>query len=332
MEPRVIVAHAERIGFLPAYSFLRRMITGCQVAILTYHRVSSLESGFLLPPMPTDLFERQIEYLQENFQIVSLDKLSELLRASRKLPKKAVAITFDDGYKDNFVHAYPILKKYNALATFFLPTGYISTRRLFWWDLVNYCIMSSSANKIVVRGVGAFLLNSETNKVKTGIQIRKILKRMPEQEKSAAVKDLLRATGVDVPDDLGKDVILSWSEIKEMAREGMAFGAHTVNHYVLTKVPKGLCHDEIFQSKKDIEEMLGTSTSFSYPNGACNIEIMSMVRKAGFTCAVKEHPYGLVGKRSNVFALRRIGASNDFLAFKGMLSGIIGDFAPFYSR
>jgi peptidoglycan/xylan/chitin deacetylase (PgdA/CDA1 family) len=317
---------AQRTGFLPAYSFLRRTFSGSQIAIMMYHRVSSIENNYLMSSLPTVTFERQIKYLKENFQLISLDKLSELLKGPEKLPRKAAAITFDDGYKDNFVYAYPILKKYNAPATIFLSTGYIDTDKLFWWDLSNYLVANSLSKRITLKGAGTFQLNSESEKHKTKMQIRKILKRLSEKEKCATISELSKVTGVGAPSGLGKDAILSWAEIKQMASAEITFGAHTVNHPILTNVDKEVCQYEIIQSKRDIEEKLGKPvTSFSYPDGAFNVEIRDIVKKAGFACATITNHFGLVDRGSNIFSLRRIAAFEDFNVFKGMLSGVAGD-------
>ena len=277
--------------------------------------------------LPTDTFERQIKFLHDNFQFISLDNLAKLLKGSEKLPRKAAVITFDDGYKDNFTYAYPILRKYHAPATIFLSTGYIDTGKLFWWDLSNYFVTNSLNKTITLKAIGTFPLNSESDKDKTKMLLRKILKGMSEEEKYAAICELSNATGVDIPNDLGKEVILSWDDIKEMANEEITFGAHTVNHPIFTNVTKEVCQYEIIQSKRDIEEKLGKPvTSFSYPNGEFNSEIRELVKKAGFECATITNPFGLVDKGSDIYSLRRIAAFQDFNVFKGMLSGIMGDF------
>lgn len=329
-----LIGLGERIGFLPAYSFLRRTVTGSQTAIVFYHRI--LPSGDVSIPsnsLSPEVFERQIKFLKENFNIISLDMLSCLLRTSGKLPKKTAVITFDDGYKDIFTYAYPIMKKYNVPATIFLSTGCINRNALFWWDNVRYCVRNSPTDRIVLRGKGTFLLNSKSDRIRAERSIVDIIKDMEYNEKEAILEELISETDTSRLCEFGKNLVLSWAEIREMAINGMNFGAHTVNHPILTKVPIEICRREIVESKRDIEAVLGVPvTSFSYPDGAHNNEIVEIVKESGFTCATTTSPYGLVGRGDNVFTLRRIPAYDDFYVFEGLLSGIAGDFGFLYGK
>lgn len=334
MTLRSLVAYAERLGFLPAYSYFRRIATGSQIAIMMYHRVSPVQSNVLVPSLTPELFERQIMFLKENFQVISLDSLSDLLTSPEKLPKKAVVITFDDGYKDNFTYAYPILKKHGVSATIFLTTGVINAVRPFWWEELDYLVENSLiTGRIVLQGFGEFSLHSKSDKTRAKIRIADFMKRITYNERQKALNELALNVGKKGINDVGKDMLLSWAEIKEMATNGITFGAHTVNHPILTTMPIELCRREIVQSKKDIEAVLGAPvTSFAYPNGSCNCDIIRIVRESGFTCAVTTRPYGLIGKRDNVFALRRIDAPADFDVFKGLLSGMTGDLGFLYNN
>lgn len=98
--------------------------------VLTYHRVNNLKDDKV--GVRTKDFENQIQYLHENCNIIRLDDLNDIKLSS---DKPNVIITFDDGYKDNYTEAFPILKKYNLQATFFITTDYIETTRKFSWDL-----------------------------------------------------------------------------------------------------------------------------------------------------------------------------------------------------
>jgi len=135
-------AIANHIAFLDAYGFIRRKFTKSQVTILMYHRVSPVKDSWSLEPLSPQEFERQITYFCRNYEIIPLEGLASCIRQRDTLPERAVIITLDDGYKDNYLYAYPVLKKYHIPAAIFLTTGNISTDKIFWWDkAVNHPIL-----------------------------------------------------------------------------------------------------------------------------------------------------------------------------------------------
>jgi peptidoglycan/xylan/chitin deacetylase (PgdA/CDA1 family) len=326
-----LIANAERAGFLSAYSYFRRRVTGHQIAIIMYHSVNQINKTFIIPSVTPDVFESQIQYLQSNFQLISLDKLSEMLKGSLKLPRKAVVVTLDDGYSDNFTYAYPILRKYGVPATVFVSSGYIDRFRVYWWDLVDYFVETYSANKVSLRGIGTLSLKSETDRLAAKKTIRRILKKMPEKEFNKIVNEVSLMLGKREICELSKRRMLSWAEIMEMHYGGISFGAHTVNHKTLTKTHTELCKTEIIQSKDEIEKKLKSKvTSFCFPSGKYDPKMLKIVEEAGFSCAVTTLPFGLVRKGDSAYSLRRVPAFEDFDVFKGTLSGIVGDLAFLY--
>lgn len=123
---------ADRLGLLDAYGFLRRKLTRSRVAILMYHGFCPAKDSWSLEPVSPREFEKEMEYFSRNYELLSLDQLAEYMRQGKTLPGKAMVMTFDDGYKDNYPYAYPVLKKYHILATVFLTAGHIGSDRLFW--------------------------------------------------------------------------------------------------------------------------------------------------------------------------------------------------------
>ena len=136
----LVAATANYTRFLDAYAFLRRRLTKSQVAILLYHRVCPKKDNWSLGPLSPQSFETQMEYFCRSYEILPLEKLVQSMQSGRPLPEKAVVITFDDGWRDNYVYAYPTLKKYHVPATIFLVTGHIGTGKLFWCDEVRYIL------------------------------------------------------------------------------------------------------------------------------------------------------------------------------------------------
>ncbi|KFD40920.1 hypothetical protein HY02_04300 [Peptococcaceae bacterium SCADC1_2_3] len=295
---------ANHSRFLDTYSFFRRKITGAHVAILMYHRVMPKEDDWSLTPLEPHAFDAQLAFLTKNFEVVPLEYIANALKKRKPLPQKAVAITFDDGYQDNYLHAYPILKKYGVPATIFLTSSLIGTKKLFWWDKIRYIINHTSLKVLEYSDLGTYDLSLPSKRQKAACIICEKLKICPEDKKEVFINDLNHLANVEIPDVLGEKMILTWSQVKEMASNGIAFGAHGVTHSILTNLPFDQAKKDIIYSKRDIQEKLGKPVSaFSYPNGNFNSQLGDILRKSGFNCVVVVQGR-LVGRRTNVLNYR----------------------------
>jgi peptidoglycan/xylan/chitin deacetylase (PgdA/CDA1 family) len=317
---------ASRFGFLDGYGFLRSKVTKSQVAILLYHRVNPQKDNWSLEPISLKSFKMQIEYFCKNYEILPLEKVTAIIRQKKTLPSKAVAITFDDGYKDNYIYAYPILKKSNIPATIFITTGNITTGEMFWWDKVNYIIYHSSRNQLQLEELDDYSTQSDLEKNNASLAIVKRLAKLQGEQRQYLVKKLLKNHGGDISTNLGKELLLSWDEVKEMSSNGIDFGSHTVSHLVLPDSPEEQIRWEIVRSKKDIEEKIKKKVvGFSYPHGHFNNRIIKLIQESGYSCAVSVFPSKLVSSKDNIYKLSRIEASEDFDKNKIFFCGLGGD-------
>ena len=128
---------------------LSKILGKNQVRILTYHRVCNLPEVDDFTWLSISAFAQQMAYLSENrFNIITLEQFVDYKDKNRKPPPKTLIITFDDGWRDNYVNALPILEKYNLQASFFIATDYIDSDEVFsWFTLSNQSIMLSQENK-----------------------------------------------------------------------------------------------------------------------------------------------------------------------------------------
>lgn len=317
------------MGFLGGYTFLRKSIFKSHIVILIYHRIAPERDIGFLKPLHPEIFEKQIEYLKQNYNIISLPELQDLVK-NKCIPKeKTVIITIDDGYKDNYLYAYPIFKKHNVPATIFLSAGNIEHNEPFWCDEISALIHLTSKKELKLKGFQNYnLIHSQEKYFCISNLIEKI-KRYSLDERIKAINNLIDATDIDIPDELNH-LVLSWNDIKKMNDNVINFGAHTVTHTILTNLKSEDAMCEISGSKEIIEDHLGNNIdTFSYPNGTYddfNCSVASLVQKAGFTCAVTTIP-SLVTSKSNLFTLGRVnGSINDFNNFKAMTSGIYADY------
>jgi peptidoglycan/xylan/chitin deacetylase (PgdA/CDA1 family) len=321
------------LGFFDIYGTIRRKITKSQVAILLYHRVGPAGANWSLQPLSPDIFKEQIDYFSRSGEIISLEVLANYMKEGKSLPKKTVVITFDDGYYDNYMYAYPILKRFKVPATIFLTTGHISSDELFWWDKVGYILQHAKTQRIDLGDMGSHSLESAKDKAKAHGNITKKLKNISEDIKNLAIEKISEVSGVDIPRGLGRELIMSWNDVKEMHNSGIDFGAHSVNHPLLTNVPLERAKWEITQSKKDVENSLGVEVrTFSYPNGDCNAELKGLCEKAGFVCAASVSPSHLIRASDSVYSLSRISMTEYPNLYKLVSSGFQEDYTRVFRR
>lgn len=291
---RPILALADRLGFLDIYGFLRGRLSKQQATILLYHNLEETRYPWRGSRLIPQHFEDQIKYLNQQYRIISLNELVEYTREQRTLPPKVAVITLDDGYKDNYTYAYPILKKYNAPATIFLATGYLDSGGLFWWDRFRYALWNTTLEMIEIANLGKLSLKSSAERLRAMSRLQEMLKQLPDGEREHLIDTIVSLSGVNIPPDLGKELLLSWDEVREMSNNGIAFGAHTVTHPFLTELPVAEAKRQIVESKKTLEKELGKPvTAFAYPYGRAtdfNDEIKQIVRQTGFACAVTTIP------------------------------------------
>jgi len=316
------------------YSYFRDLIFSHRIIIFTYHRIfPKQEDWWSVSYTYPEEFEHQINFINKHFKVLSLKELLELSNNGKLFTetyKRTAVITFDDGYKDNYIYAYPILKKYNIPATMFLATGFIDKNRVYWWDRVGYIFYHSQKKEIDLGDLGKFSLTSPNEKSNSLKRLLSKLKSLPDQTKEVIIDNLKKISKVEIPFSLGKDLMLSWEEIQDMTLNHIEFGAHTVNHPILTNIPLEQAEKEIIKSKQILEAKLQKNIkAFSYPNGKekdFNDDMIAILAKSGFEYAVTTIQ-GFIGKRNarNVYRLKRVHMDRGMFKFKLRISGMYTD-------
>jgi peptidoglycan/xylan/chitin deacetylase (PgdA/CDA1 family) len=279
--------------------------------------------------MTPQSFEKQLEYLCSHYEIIDLEILANYLHTGKTLPSKAVIITFDDGFKDNYLYAYPLLRKYGCPATIFLTVDAIGTKRVPLYSQIIWLFsyLSSNFNKIEIPAVGILHLGSLTGKAMAITKVNKKLRELSPKQREIFLKELLKYTNFEFPESvLDSEVYLSWADIREMKNDKITFGSHSLTHPFLPLLSLNEARWEINYSKKRIEEEIGQRVvTFSYPFGGYNTRIMEIVRNSGYLCAVTNIPT-VVTLKANPYKLGRFGVAENFDKFKVGFSGIIQDF------
>jgi len=323
------------IRLFDTYAFFRSLFADVVAAIIEYHRVCPLEnfSGDPNLVVTPETFEKHMKYFSSNYQILSMDDLIDLIRLKKCPLKKSVVITIDDGYRDIFVHAYPVLERYKIPATIFLVSDYVNTDRPFWWDTVGSAIYRSSNAQLNIEGIGRFWIRNSKEKFVADNAIMTMLRESPERRRDDLIARVLHACQV-VVENYDVKVQLSWDEVRKMYKGGVKFGSHSKSHPRLTDISLERARSEIVESKQVISDALGEDvTIFSYPFGDYNTEILNLVHEAKFVGAVGSLlPYRVVGLEDNPLSLQRIPAVKDLNKLRGMLSGFVGDMQTYVTR
>lgn len=275
-----------------------------RLSILIFHRVLPGHDP-MRPAEPTvDEFDWQMRLLREHFSPLPLLEGVERLRAG-DLPGNAICVTFDDGYADNEKYAMPILKKYNVPATVFISTGFLNGGRM-WNDSIIEVLRSYEASSLDLRELNLDLyeLGSDAQRLDAIARIIRKIRPLDPGERQRLTTEIEKL-GSNLPDNL----MLTDEQARSLARNGVAIGAHTVNHPILASIGVESARKEILDSKSHLENLVQEAINvFAYPNGRPDIDYLSEHRKlvsdAGFKAAVSTH-WGVSTAQSDCFQLPR---------------------------
>lgn len=315
-----------------ATQFFRTLYSD-DLAILAYHRICKVASVRrypfdleLISATPAE-FAWQMKYVKANFSPISFNQLLQAIDGTHSLPPRPVIVTFDDGFDDNYHHAFPVLKRLEIPATFFLSTGYIGAPKTFWYDWLAYVLLHMPP--------GTLPLGTTSVKVAAGHKARRTafkfaveyLKRVPNLQRLEILEAIDRLYGACYQGDtLHFSRTMTWEQVKEMAAAGMEFGSHTVTHPILSNLSEPEITWELTTSKRQLEQMLGTPvTAIAYPVGrafAFDERVCALAQQAGYRLGISfETGINSLNGLAH-YALRRIPIARqvDRSLFAAMLS------------
>jgi len=276
-----------------------------RLSIFIFHRVLD-QPDPLFPGEPDRVsFDRMMGWVSAWFNVLPLDAAVERLKAG-ELPARAAAITFDDGYADNWLNAVPILKKHGLQATFFIATGYLDGGCM-WNDIIIESIRNTEMASIELNwlGLGDVPLGSIENRRSAVQCVISKVKHLETDARKAAVDQIHEQCAIKVPSDL----MMTTDQLRQLHASGMGVGAHTVSHPILTRLTLSEARREISDSRDCLEGILGVRIGlFAYPNGKViqdyTCEHAGLVNQLGFDAAVSTNA-GATTSGENIFQLRR---------------------------
>jgi peptidoglycan/xylan/chitin deacetylase (PgdA/CDA1 family) len=266
---------------------LRRMIPWSGVVCVNYHRVGTpgaCGTDRALWSADPHSFEAQLRFLKKEFDVVTPDDLPDILRRRKG---RYILITFDDGYRDNYEVAFPILCRTGVPATFFISTGFLDSPRLPWWDEIAWMVTHSKKRSI--EGCSRFPASVPFDEPGREAAIRTLVrtyKALPSSDTEAYLDYLAESTGSGRSDPrLAEGLWMSWDMVRQMRAAGTCIGGHTVSHPILATLSRQQQKVEIAGCRQRLEEELGEPMSyFSYPvghSGTFNADTRDCLREEG---------------------------------------------------
>jgi peptidoglycan/xylan/chitin deacetylase (PgdA/CDA1 family) len=258
------VLHSGRL-----HSVVGRALSWSGVLILTYHRVGEAGASLFdrgLWSADAETFARQIRLCKTHLDLITPADLPNVVRSGRG---RYGLITFDDGYRDNYETAFPILRAEKVPATFFIATGFLDDPRLPWWDEIAWMVRSSRQRSVDLRGfLAAPVTFDEPARERAIRTVLRAYKTAPAEAADRFLDAVAEATGTGRSGGEHRDLWMTWDMVRAMRAAGMTIGGHTVAHPVLAGATRERQREEVFGCGRRLSEELGEPMLyFSYPVG-----------------------------------------------------------------
>jgi peptidoglycan/xylan/chitin deacetylase (PgdA/CDA1 family) len=273
--------------------------------VLIFHRVMATHDPLLASEPDADTFAAQMRLIAQNFNVLRLTDGIERLQGGR-LPRRAVCVTFDDGYANNYDIALPILSAHGIPATVFVAPAFLNGGRMFNDTIIESLRRAPAELDLRAEQIGVLRLGDLQSRSQAVEKVIAQLKHLPPQQRWEAAERISARCGAQLPNDL----MMSDRQVRELHRAGIEIGAHTMTHPILTRVDAETARREIADSKARLEQIIGTRVaSFAYPNGKpardYDATHVAMVKECGFDFALST-AWGAATSRSDYYQVPRI--------------------------
>ncbi len=282
-----------------------------------YHRVLDPANSdyFLQPGMYVSLksFELHLELLKKKYTVLPLKELLEGFFLKKKAFKKCCAITFDDGWLDNYTNAFPLLVNYETPATIFLATRYVGQKSWFWEEEVAFFLHENSQQEIDLL-FESILTTSQYQKLATlkmNMNVTEIIFFMKQLDKDLCKKIVHQIRKQNGQIKHRKRLVVNWEEAKKMQAYGIDFFSHSHSHVLLTNLSYNQAEKDIKTSQILLEKKIKTVQNiFCYPSGRFSDKVKKLLKDNGIKYALttQRSPLSL---SQDTFSIPRIGIHDD---------------------
>lgn len=277
-----------------------------RLCIVNYHRILERPDPLLDSEPTVDDFRWQMDVLAECFNVLPLAEAVELLENGR-MPPRAVAITFDDGYRSLHDLALPILRERGLPATVFVTSGHMADASSMWNDVILEAVRRLPGPAVDLRDIGfdMYPLATTAERSASVNLLTERCKYLVPEQRALMLTRLQELAGAD----LSQCLMLTPEMIAALMANGVDIGGHTVTHPILARIDDGSAQREIEDNKRDLERITGRPVRlFAYPNGKYGADFddrhMAMVRAAGYRAAFSTAA-GVATRRHDQFQLPR---------------------------
>ncbi len=303
-----------------------------RLTVLGYHRIIDWHAPDFRDYEPVvsaspELFEREMAYVGENFNVIDLDALQAYLFENKSLPERPMLITFDDGYLDNYQNAFPVLKKYGFPAVIFLVTSRMENPTRLWWDECGYCFRFTEKTSAMLPLIGEQELSTPEERKRAREQLMRQLKLIPEEAKQEAMQQMREA--LDIESD-SECLFMSWDQVRELVANGVSCQPHTINHPIMTRISLEEQKRQLAESRARLRDETGLKAdAFAFPNGSpadYSAETLQALRDTGYTTAFTLSPGPIPSEEARRYPLqiRRVylGHKDTFEIFAVKVMGL----------
>jgi peptidoglycan/xylan/chitin deacetylase (PgdA/CDA1 family) len=277
-----------------------------RLAILSYHNVEGTWAFPSGPGQGLRGLRAQLDLLARCANVVPLGPALQRLSAGEPLPPRALAITFDDGYRDNVHLAAPELLGRGMPATFFLVPRLIDRTVRPWWEVLSWAIRAGRPERARWRGT-TLRLDSPRGRGEAAREVARELKRVDRAGREAAVDELVEVLAPGPPPDFGA-LFADADEARALAGMGFEIGSHSTWHCILSRETPEAQRADLAGSRLELEALLGRPVRvLAYPNGTAadyGCDTTDAARLAGYSHAVTTRN-GLNGEDTPPYELRR---------------------------
>lgn len=311
-------------------ALVRSRVMKNRALILMYHRVSPRgrgvpdysPNGMTVTPRE---FAMHMRFLRRHYDVVPLSRIAQAVRREAPFASNMCAVTFDDGWRDVYQHAFPVLREQAIPATIFLTTGFIDGGEWFWEERSKYLLallhqhgraeagndedLGWARAQLAEQGFGDLLDLRGSRLPGYLLEKGRELKRWEPERRHRFLRMLEQAVARLAPDETRP--FMSWTEVREMASHGIEFENHTRSHAILSELVPGDVAVELRGAAEQIEKHLGRSPkNVAYPYGKYDERVRDELARQRVYSACTTR-YGLVEPDADPLALNRVNMCSD---------------------
>ena len=280
------------------------MTDNSKLFISMYHYTRDLKHSRYpeIKGLDVNLFRQQFEFFKENFNVVRMEQVIEAIKGGTPLPEKALLLTFDDGYVDNYTFALPLLEEFGFQGSFFIPGKTFTTHQLLDVNKIHYILASADIKKLVVdvkekmdyyRGQefdypsteelwNEYATDSRFDSKET-IFVKRILQTvLPEKLRNTISSDLFEKYVGVTEEQLAYELYMTTDQIRTMKRHGMFIGLHGYDHYWLGNLAVDQMKSDISLALDALDEFIDRKEwVMNYPYGNYNEDVLNYIKSEG---------------------------------------------------